>query len=433
MYQLTKSILRLIIPSKLANSIRRYLYMNIRLRSVNKSHEKALIKIRKKDKIKVAFFLIHDSIWKYDGVYKLMEKDERFDPIIVVCPYIMLGEEIMLRDMNQAYNSFKEKNYNVIQTLNEETKKWLDIKKEIQPDIVFFTNPHKLTKEEYYITNFLDCLTCYVPYNFGNSHLLKMFHNQLFHNLIWILFAETEIHKQFSKEIANNKGQNVVVSGFPGTDAFLDNNYQHKNSWKKGDKNKKIIWAPHHTIDDDKSVLSFSSFLLYADFMLDLTCKYRESIQIAFKPHPLLKYKLYNLDQWGKEKTDYYYNRWNQIDNGQLEEGDYIDLFLTSDAMIHDSGSFLIEYLYTLKPVLRTDRDDGICDRLNIFGKMAYNMHYHARNEQEIIKFVEQLINNNDIMKEKRVTFLKEFLTPPFNKSASQNIFDELVKKIFAD
>jgi hypothetical protein len=238
-----------------------------------------------------------------------------------------------------------------------------------------------------------------------------------------------------------------VVTGFPGTDIFLDNKYKPENAWKEtGENLKKIIWAPHHTIDDDKSFLSFSAFLIYADYMLELAAKYKSAVQWAFKPHPILKPKLYEHPQWGKKRTDAYYNRWNEIANGQLEEGSYHDLFLTSDAMIHDSGSFLIEYLYLNKPVCRTDRDDSITDRLNKFGVMAYNMHYHARSEKEIEEFLVNVVIDGarsqepgarsqepgarsqepgarsqepgarDTLKGQRSEFLQKYLLPPNNR-----------------
>ena len=45
-------------------------------------------------------------------------------------------------------------------------------------------------------------------------------------------------------------------------------------------------------------------------------------------------------------------SEWESLSNAQLETGKYVDLFMTSDAMIHDCGSFTIEYHYTLKPVM---------------------------------------------------------------------------------
>jgi len=395
-------------------------------------YKKIVRQIQRKDKVKVAFFLINNSVWKYEGVYKLMESDPRFEPVVVVIPNIIYGYENMVCNMNVAFKDFQTRGYQVVKTYNEATKKWLDVKKEIQPDIVFFTNPHKLTKSKYYITNYLNCLTCYVPYNFGNSHLFQMMHNQIFHNLLWRLFAETNIHRDFSVKYAFNKGRNVVVTGFPGTDIILNKQYVPINIWKqKDEKIKKIIWAPHHTIDNDTAFLSYSSFLRYADFMLKIADEYEGKIQIAFKPHPLLKNKLQEEANWSKERIDNYYNKWKNLENGQLVEGAYIDLFLGSDAMIHDSGSFLIEYIYTGKPVLHTNKDENITDRMNAFGILAFNLHYHAKKEEDIKAFIENVLKNKDEKKEERLLFLAAELLPPNHKSASENIFDEIVTQLF--
>lgn len=396
------------------------------------SHRKALERVRKKERIKVAFFLIHDSVWKYEGVYELMVKDSRFDPIVFVCPYIIYGKKNMIIEMNNSFDSFKKRGYNVVKTLNGNTGKWLDIKKVIKPDIVFFTNPHKLTLKEYYIANFSSHLTCYAPYNFGNSHLFEEMHNQLFHNCLWKLFSETDYHKHLSIKYATNKGINVITTGYPGTDVFLNKNYPSKDIWKIKDKNiKRIIWAPHHTIDDNTDFLSYSAFLLYEEFMKNLAEEYRGDIQIAFKPHPLLKNKLYDHKDWGKHRTDSYYNFWDTIENGQLNEGEYIDLFFNSDAMIHDSGSFLTEYLYLNKPVLHTNRDEKIKERMNLFGVESFNRHYHAKNQNDILIFVDNLLKGIDEKKQERELFLEEKLMPPGKITASENIYNEIVSTIF--
>lgn len=394
-------------------------------------HKKALKKIKKKEHVNICFFLTHDSVWKYEGIYKLFQKDERFNPVVLVCPYIVYGDNNMHNEMDKAYKTFKDKGYNVLKSLKQDGT-WVDVKTELKPDIIFFTNPHKITISQYYIYNFKEYLTCYVPYNFGNSHLLNMFHNQDFHNLIWKLFAETEIHNQYSKDISRNKGKNVVVTGFPGTDSFIaSDNHVHNNHIWKHENTKKIIWAPHHTIDDDKSFISFSSFIVYYEFMLELLNTFNSQIEIIFKPHPLLKSKLYNDENWGKEKTDLYYELWKNHPYGGLNEGEYVELFKTSDAMIHDSGSFLTEYLYTLKPVLRTDRDSTITERLNDFGKMAYNKHYIAKNKDEIQQFIQVVVLENlDKMKANRIEFYNTYLLPPNNRLASENIFNFIKSEI---
>ncbi len=197
-----------------------------------KNHQIAIQKLKGKTKIKVAFFAIHVSIWKYDELYKLMENDERFEPIVIVCPYLAYGKETMLKEMSETYNLFIQKDYNVLKSYDTEIDKWLDVKKEIMPDIIFFTNPHSFAKDEYYITNYPDCLTCYVQYSFHITHLNEIQYNQLFHNLLWKAFYETQIHYELARKHSRNNAENVLVTGYPGTDIFLDDSYKPVDVWK---------------------------------------------------------------------------------------------------------------------------------------------------------------------------------------------------------
>lgn len=171
--------------------------------------------------------------------------------------------------------------------------------------------------------------------------------------------------------------------------------------------------------------------MLYHEFMLKLAIKYNNLIQIAFKPHPILRPKLSDNRVWGKKKTDYYYNKWDKLENGQIHEGSYVDLFLTTDALIHDSGSFMIEFLYTGKPLLHTNRDTHIKDRLNSFGELAFDCHYHALNEEDIVVFINNLLYSIDPMRINRQDFFNKFLIPPNQQSASQNIVDDLITEIY--
>ena len=132
--------------------------------------------------------------------------------------------------------------------------------------------------------------------------------------LVWRLYAETEKHKQYSQIYAYNKGINVKVTGYPGIDKFIDKSYKPKDTWKIKDLSlKRIIWAPHHTFSEDE-VVYYSCFLQYHQFMLDLASKYEGKIQLAFKPHPLLRVKLNKY--WGKDRTDRYYDAWANLSNG---------------------------------------------------------------------------------------------------------------------
>jgi len=405
---------------------------NFMILTINHKHEKALKKVKAKTKIKVAFFVIHSSVWKYDILYKLFDDNERFEPIIVICPYITNGQAIMLKEMELSYNFFENKNYKIKKTYNEATDEWLDVKAIIQPDIVFFTNPHNLTRKEYYITNWQDTLTCYVPYGFKVSHLYKFHFDLLFQNLLWKFFLETDTHQTLSIKISRNQGRNTLVTGYPGMDTFLVKDYVPNDVWKIKNKNiKRIIWAPHHTISGKGVGLDYSTFLDYCWFMLELASRYKDKIQISFKPHPILRSKLNESDVWGKIKTDQYYETWKNLENGQLDESDYMDLFMTSDAMIHDSGSFLVEYLYTGKPVMFLVNDDNITDRFNEIGKKAFDHLYLGKGISEINEFIEgTVINEIDIKEANRISFFKSLIKPPNDVTASENIYNSIIDQI---
>lgn len=249
-----------------------------------------------------------------------MDQDSRFEPIVIVCPVVNYGKENMLVEMEKAFKVFQNKGYRVIKTYDEVDDSYLYVKKEIEPDIIFYTNPHRgLIKDEYYITDFKDTLTCYTQYSFHVTHLNQVQYDQLFHNILWKAFYETNIHKKMAEQYARNKGRNVTITGYPGMDYFTYGDRSNDNVWKNPNtKLKRIIWAPHHTIDRTGE-LSYSCFLRYHQIMLDICEKYKNKIQIAFKPHPLLKVKLSRYEEWGQQRTEVYYQTWESLDNGQLE------------------------------------------------------------------------------------------------------------------
>lgn len=381
---------------------------------------------RRKKKIKVAFFVLFESVWKLDGVYRLMEEDDQFEPVIIVCPYSEYGDAMQFREMRKAFTYFQTRGYNVINTYNDYNEEWLDVHKKIKPDIVFFLSPHPITKKEYLINNYLSTLTCYVPYTFQTTFNYQTMYNRAFHQFLWKAFYPTKIHQRMAEKYSRNRGRNVIVTGYPGIDRFLS--YDSANKTSGGSKNKKkVIWAPHHTIENHGQRVFFSNFLLFHDFMLDLVNKYKDEIHFTLKPHPLLRAKLNDDKIWGQEKTDNYFKLWEQSDICSLNEGDYQHLFGDSDALIHDCDSFMAEYLSLNKPALFTIHDNQLTDRLNEFGKSAMEMHYHATNKQEIINFIEDVvINGKDIMADARSKWVKSNLTPPNSMTASMNVFSFL-------
>lgn len=392
-------------------------------------HKLALSRIKEKTQLKCVFLVLNESGWKYDYVFLKMLKNERFDPTIVICPGAGWGKEFMIEKMNAAKMFFSNiKGYPTIVSYDEVSGNFVDIRKELKPDIVFYCAPYRSTIDKrYFITNFLDTLTIYVPYAFNSSSDYKSFQDELLHNLVWRYYAETNEHKKYSVLNARNHGRNVVVSGYPAIEVYLDKNYiPSLCSWKLKDNYlKRIIWAPHHTIANTGTVI-YSCFLRYCHFMVEMAEKYSDKVQIVFKPHPLLRPKLERL--WGKEKTDVYFEKWIEMPNTSYCEGDYVDLFLTSDAMIHDSGSFIAEYLYVNKPVMRTMNECPIDVMYNPFAQKCLDNYYKAYSQEDIEAFIQQIINGEDSMKEKRWSFVKKYLLP--QGLPSDNIISDILDSV---
>lgn len=398
------------------------LFEKKKINSIKGKQKKALSRLYKKKTIRAIFMAIDVSVWKYDEVVRLMNKHPRFEPIIFVCPMVNYGREIMLERMKQCVSVYKSKGYKVICSYDEKNDRYIDLKKELHPDILFYTNPYKgLIDDRYYITNYKDILSVYVSYYFTCSIDMNFNTNVLLYNLVWRKYVENDYTRRICIDYAKNKGRNVVVTGYPGIEPLID-----KHSVidpYKGDARKRIIWAPHHTIE--ASLYGHTCFLKYADFMLQLARKY-SNVLFIFKPHPLLKAKLYKL--WGTKRTDNYYELWRKGTNTFINEGEYVDLFLSSDAMIHDSGSYVVEYLYVNKPVMRTINDLPLKEQFNDFALACLDNYYMANKEQEVEQFVQNVINDVDPLKEQRTKFVNEVLMP--KGSPSQNIIDDLLDSI---
>lgn len=361
--------------------------------------------VKHKEKFRVIFLVLDDSIWKCDALFRAMADSLDFDPLIIACAVPGgTGYTDMIGKMNQVYDSFHKKGFAVLKSIDSETGKELNLRT-LDPDIVVYTKPFKsLHSPNYYIDKFKDKLTVYIPYYINGTNDYDLAYNLPVHNLCWKYYVESPLHLTLANKYAYSKGKNAVVSGYPGIEDFINPKYKPVDSWKISKRSiKRIIWAPHQSIELSGSV-NYSTFLKYCEYMLLLAEKYKDSVQFAFKPHPSLRRRLYN--KWGQEKTDNYYEKWATMPNTMISDSDYHDLFLTSDALIHDCGSFTIEYLYLNKPVMRLMNNLDPCTMFGDFGMACIKQHYLAYSEEEIEQFIINVINGEDSKLKERTDFI---------------------------
>lgn len=382
--------------------------------------------------IQVIFIVKNPSQWKYEHLYRIFEKHEGYNPKIILIPNFQ--NNTWLYDYKLCISKFTNKNYSVLEYWNIHQKKSNPFKKE-NYDIIFFQKPTD-DSDILPISFFENALTCYAPYSTYGDNNLQNQYNQPFHNLLWRHYVPTLMHLKMGKSTSFIKGRNIRAIGYPSGD-FLLKKIPIVNSnakWKKSKTiKKKIIWAPHHTIKDIKNYISHSNFLWLSGPMIELAKKYKNEVQFIFKPHPNLKLELIKNTSWGKKKTNEYYNQWNELENCQLEESDYIKIFLDSDALIHDSVSFLAEYLYTLKPCCFVLKNvDDFNTSFNEFGKRAVELHQVVSSVDDIDIFIQKIVNNDlkDYHFEKKRLFIEQVLNINGTELVSESIFKDIENQI---
>lgn len=393
-------------------------------------HHDLLSDLKGKERIKVVFLAIHKSVWKVDPVFRKMLEDPFFDPLILVCPYVMYGEERMWQDMKEAYDYFQEKGYPLLSAYNEEEGRWLELS-EIKPDIVFFTNPHNLTRKEYYEDAYLNYLSCYVPYysDIASDYNVYGAYDQYFHNAVWKQFVGSSYSKERAYRVASNRGENILVVGSPALEELLSSDIKADGVWKVQDKKKlRIIYAPHQSIFKNE-IPNMSTFLEVAEPILSLAKKYKDRIQWSFKPHPLLRSKLYKHPDWGKEKTDDYYRFWESNSYTQLDEGEYVQIFRQSDAIIHDCGSFVLEYLLMRKPCAYLEVNSvNQLKSINSFGMKALECYVRIKKVEDIDCFLSRLVNGSLEINKNHISFLDEHIDPLYEKRSPSKTILNLIR-----
>ena len=268
---LLRNVVRELVPVKIRkyvniSSIIISLIEKYNINTIQREHKNALATLQGKAKIKCCFFAIHVEVWKYDDLFKLMLAHPRFEPVVLVCPVVNYGYDNMIERMKENQLYFEQKGYKTILSYNPKTNNYIDVRKEIKPDIIVYTNPYKgLIDDRYYIEKFRDILTIYVPYSMNNSQAWEANYDLLFYNLLWRHYQITDRHKAYAVKYGRNKGINAVTVGYPGIESLIrPNNNSRLNLWKSDDRRyKRIIWAPHHTITPVGCVY-FSCFLRFS-------------------------------------------------------------------------------------------------------------------------------------------------------------------------
>lgn len=367
---------------------------------------KEIKKILKYEKqIKVAFLVLFNSVFPLRTVFEKMLSADIYDPYIIAIPNTSRTMNYQLTNLQDVYDNLSlQYPGRVICGYDSYSNRYYELKDDFQ--IVFFANPYKNLVHPYHEIDYFikrNVLTVFANYGFAALNFWNEYLDSDFYNYLWLACIESTDNLKYLKQRQSIHARNALVTGYIKMDKLPQE--------KKVNKRKKIMICPHHTVWGWKT-LNVSNFLKYKDFFIELPKMYPQ-IDFVFRPHPLLFPNLKNYMKWTQEDVDSYLN--NLLSSGNViydVSGDYLNVFNESDAMIHDCGSFIGEYLYTSNPccyLMKSEKESEA--NLLPFGQKCIENYYHAFSEEDICKFINDVvINGNDYLKEKREKFAESEL-----------------------
>lgn len=353
------------------------------------------IKNRGNRPLRFASYVVYDSTFGAYGMMDLMlAEPKKYSPRIVICPDVVRGDQQM-REQYKKTKDFFVKKYGaeyVVDGYDEETETFVDVSDQF--DVIYCANPYDTMVNKVHGVQYLstrNVLPVYIGYafesvNWGAKHITPSLEISLF----WKVFAETSYTLKEYEKYELIGGRNVVLSGYAKMDGFS------KITPKIRDR-KRIIIAPHHTVGNH--ALPLSNFITYYKLIVKLPTLFPE-IDFVFRPHPLLFTVLINNGIWTKDQVDRYLENIKKAGIEYSVGGDYFELFANSDAIIHDCGSFITEWLYTEKPCCFVYRNNDTSKLLSELGKVAMEYYTIAYSEKDIISFV-QSVNDGSVPQKK--------------------------------
>ncbi|WP_165078482.1 MULTISPECIES: hypothetical protein [unclassified Desulfovibrio] len=353
-------------------------------------------KYRRKEKIRVGFSVIFESIFPLQHVFELMRESEMFEPFLIAVPDISRGTEQLLTAYIRTCASLQAQ-YPGAELLRTYTPRDASFIQDIVStcDMYCPSIPYDgMVPPPYRHGQFWakGVPVFYTPYGPCVSRASEEFiRNTPFFANFWRFYAQAK------REMDALPLANIRLSGFAKLDKMAEIS-------KKPSPRKKIIIAPHHTIFKNHNSITYGHFFHYAELIARLPALFPHA-DFVFRPHPLLVQNLHRHSAWGRKKTTAWLDALRRHSNVEIQEGgEYLTTFVESDALIHDCGSFIAEYLFTGNPCCYMwDTESDVFAQFSELGKECLEAHYIAKKEAGILNFIDTvLMEGRDDLLEKR-------------------------------
>ena len=369
------------------------------------------------NKINIVFVCYLPQVWQsLASVCEECIKDDRFDVTIVAIPD---KEQLPNRGFNHhkyisrnAEEFFTDFPCKVINGYNYKWKHFISLKR-LKPDYIFFQTPYNVHRCNKYnpkrVSKYTKLLYVHYAFNTIGNGVFEECYPLNFFSYVYSIFTQSVLDDRLVRTYCsqNNIMTKVNLTGFPRYDFLCSANCAKGYSGydKKRNSTFRVIWTPRWRTNE-----GVCSFFEYKDCLVDLVETYKD-IDFIFRPHPLA---FKNWDVTGElpeEEANRYKARYDSIPNAKIDySSEYFPTFFTSDVLITDTSSIMIDYFVTGKPIIYCHKKDSFNDLTRKLSEGFYWVH----NWEELRKTLIALKNGHDPLKEKRLELIKkEIYMPP--------------------
>lgn len=366
--------------------------------------------------MKIAFIVFEPETWdKLEPVYLELKKRKNTVVDLLIVP--SFDQELKLTThYGKELDFFKKIDEGAIQTCDNNGK-YIDIRNE-KYDYVFYQDPYNqhMPKElrSDYVVKFSKI--CYIPYGYSGASVFNNGNTNIsfFRNIYWGFIDIPEVANILYNQHKNNclKGyQHFEVLGYPVFDKY------YKMKWNG--EIKSILWTPRWSYAPG---IGGSHFIEYKDAFVKLKDDYPNH-NFGIRPHPMMFANLINEGRLSeKEKFSYIEN----LDDKKISISSRKSLyeeFEETDVLITDYSSIIPMFFLTKKPIIYCPADITLNSE---YKRIAEGM-YIAENWDEVKKYMNEILNGNDYLKEKRIEIAEELMVNHENASV------KIVDTLFAD
>jgi len=354
-------------------------------------------------KVNILFVCHRPAVWEsLHSVYDKLCADERYRVTVMAIPVKKsMAKEIYESEGAEEY--WKE--YDCMNGYDYSKKEWLDIRS-LEPDYVFFQQPYNVAMPKQYSSKRISLYAklAYVSY-FSPACCDSVYEDCLpldFLEDLSFFFTLHEEDTEFVKkrfEAVKNHTCKIIESGFPRYDNVLKFKNQKCDVWNF-EKTYKLIWTPRWTTNEGNCF-----FFAYKDQFIDLLQK-NENLELVFRPHPQA-FKEWEAtgEMTAKEQAEF--RKHFQNDRMHIDErADYFPLLFSSDCLITDRSSILVDYFSTKKPIVyctNKERPDSLV-------KGYERGIYFVYDWKGLADLLQRLTNGFDPLKDAREDIYRNFL-----------------------